>query len=142
MGDSAGTDTALGLATMGMSAPFSAAMQSGGDGSGGPYPLIHTTDELGHPNITNTDTGQRTGYIKQTNPAGNVFDMYKQYLPDAMNHNDPIRDPSAIINAYRRYLPQVSSRDQTSNLDPSVVMPKFTPDQMGWSWQQWLNTFK
>lgn len=36
----------------------------------------------------------------------NFNDAYSQYMPESYRSNEPIFDPSAIINAYQKYIPQ------------------------------------
>jgi hypothetical protein len=57
-----------------------------------------------------------------TTPAystpSNLFEPYQKYIPEAMNSNAPITDPSAILRAYSQNLPEFRAAAQPSQTPP------------------------
>jgi len=48
------------------------------------------------------DTSTPPSYA--SNPTS-LFEPYNRYIPQAMNSNQPITDPSAILQGYQQHLP-------------------------------------
>ena len=85
------------------------------------------------------------GFKGQTLPTAdqNIFSAYNKYLPTAMQGNQPITDPSAILQAYTSNLPAMLQAGQNTNVEGgNARLPVIGPGQQSDTWQQWLAQYK
>lgn len=71
--------------------------------------------------LTRNDNKPKSSIPTVDQPAGNgqLFKPYEKFIPEAMNSNQPIRDPSAILAAYRANLPEFQSAAGLNNPLPA-----------------------
>jgi len=72
------------------------------------------------PQVTAPTVGQSA---QSGTRSEHLFDPYQQYIPEAMNTNQPIYNPTAILQAYQKHLPEFIKAAQGPDVELAPSRP-------------------